>query len=182
MIGLRASCRHYTRTCNGFARASACVDEMPLLYLLQMPLLYLLEMQPLMLAGCCLTRRGMDSAMEHHRRLDVPSGNEALSFSWAQSVPSARSPHAMADAPGPVLTPDILEAYLRDDYPPNQIRLSPEEASTQGCRRVSGMQGFRSSAACKAISILSIAIFAVLSAFPAKSVSALPPFRCRLAY
>jgi len=33
-IGLRASCRPYTRTCNGFARATACVEEMSLLYLL----------------------------------------------------------------------------------------------------------------------------------------------------
>ena len=33
-IGLRASCRPHTRTCNGFARATACVEEMSLLYLL----------------------------------------------------------------------------------------------------------------------------------------------------
>ena len=41
-IGLRASCRPYTRTCNGFARATVCVEEMSLLYLLEMLLLYLL--------------------------------------------------------------------------------------------------------------------------------------------
>ncbi len=31
----------------------ACVDEMPLLYLLEMPSLYLLEMPSLYLPGCC---------------------------------------------------------------------------------------------------------------------------------
>ena len=36
---------------------------------------------------------------------------------------------AMADAPGPVLTPDILEAYLRDDYRP---RLQPPDPANRG--------------------------------------------------
>jgi hypothetical protein len=39
-IDLQAICRRYTRTCNDFARASACIDEMPCLYLLEMPSLY----------------------------------------------------------------------------------------------------------------------------------------------
>ena len=36
---------------------------------------------------------------------------------------------AMADAPGPVLTPDILEAYLRDDYRP---RLQSPDPANRG--------------------------------------------------
>ena len=41
-IGLRASCRPYARSRDSLARATACVDEMPFLYLLEMPSLYLL--------------------------------------------------------------------------------------------------------------------------------------------
>ena len=53
-IGLRASCRPYARIRDSLARATACIDEMPLLYLLEMPSLYLLEMPSLYLLATLL--------------------------------------------------------------------------------------------------------------------------------
>ena len=41
-ICLRTHCRLHARIRDFFARASACIDEIPLLYLLEMPSLYLL--------------------------------------------------------------------------------------------------------------------------------------------
>ncbi len=55
---------------------------------------------------------------------------------------------AMADAPGPVLTPDILEAYLRDDYrprlqppdPANRYHLGPLSSVSSRCGTTNNAQ------------------------------------------
>ena len=73
-IGLRASCRPYARIRDSLARATACVDEMPFMYLLSMPLLYLLASlldTSLGVIPVVGTRPEFDSLWEHQS-----SGND----------------------------------------------------------------------------------------------------------
>ena len=113
---------------------------------------------------------------EHHRRLDEPSGllgTFAFRLRFYSCIaevyggPRALVLRASTCCAGPPVVGSIRCDKTQSSF--------PEEASTQG---------FRSSPACKAFALLqharllvclSIAIFAVLSAFPAKSVSAFPP-------